>query len=559
MAYNKKDYKEQQKEKVDELLKQLEEGVKEVFGSDNYKSYLETMSKFHNYSFSNCMLIEQQKPSATLVAGYGAWKKKFERNVKKGEKGIKILAPMTFNNTIKMDKLDPKTEKPIIDSSTGKNVQEEQTVSYVRFKTVNVFDVSQTDGKDLPTLTKELTGDKENADNFINAIKKVSKVPIGFENIENGSKGYYSPGENKIAIKEGMSSIQTIKTAIHELAHSRLHNPLDTKNIKEVSDRKTKEVEAESVAFVVSSHFGINTSDYSFPYIAAWSSDKDVKELKQSLATIQKEASKIIGEMEEHLKALELNKDKEVDVNTVGTKEEILKDSIVNQSVYAKVHTQDFKNDLYNIFKDRPLLAMDTIKNIIGKDYGINKKDNVILESSYYLKELSNKNMEVEDFSKATKDHIEKHNEIDRKVKVEISWCEQWTDTSMFNTGDVYSFKEANKLFEKYEKEIRNEKVEAEKKDEYVGYNKCRMCIHAEIDGKQKVANVRYDIGDGYAKNLLDFMKKEYREQKDLISVLENEDTAKVSLKDRVKEVEKIKASKSQTVSKDKKVKETIR
>lgn len=291
-------------QQVREITDKLEQGLKELFESERFKEYLKTMSKFYNYSFNNTLLIAMQKPDATLIAGYAAWQRNFDRHVMKGEKGIKILAPAPYKVQEEREKLDPATQKPVLDKD-GKPVTETVEVTRPAFKVVSVFDVSQTDGKELPDIAvDELTGSVENYAAFFDALKELSPVPIAFENITDGAKGYFSHVENRIAIQEGMSEIQTIKTAIHEIAHAKLHavTPGEKVAPEDKKDRRTKEVEAESVAYTVCQRYGIETSDYSFGYIAGWSSDKETKELKGSLETIRKTAAEMITGIDEKLK-----------------------------------------------------------------------------------------------------------------------------------------------------------------------------------------------------------------------------------------------------------------
>ena len=291
-------------QQVREITDKLEQGIKELFESDRFKEYLTTMSKFYNYSFNNTLLIAMQKPDATLIAGYTAWQRNFDRHVMKGEKGIRILAPAPYKVQEEQKKLDPVTQKPILDKE-GKPVTETVEVTRPAFKVVSVFDVSQTDGKELPDIAvDELTGSVDNYAAFFDALKELSPVPIAFENITDGAKGYFSHVENRIAIQEGMSEIQTIKTAIHEIAHAKLHAvpPGEKVAPEDRKDRRTKEVEAESVAYTVCQRYGIETSDYSFGYIAGWSSDKETKELKGSLETIRKTAAEMITGIDAKLK-----------------------------------------------------------------------------------------------------------------------------------------------------------------------------------------------------------------------------------------------------------------
>ena len=300
-----------EKQKVQEITDKLEEGLKELFESEKYKTYLSTMSKFHNYSFNNTLLIAMQKPEATLVAGYKAWQKNFERHVNKGEKAIRILAPAPYKIKEERDKLDPVTGEMMFDEN-GMPQKEQVEVTIPAFRAVSVFDVSQTDGKPIPELeAQELLSTVEGYDDFVQALMNVAPVPIGFEDIPGDSKGYFHTEEKRIAVQENMSESQTLKTMVHEVAHSMLHNKeINRDDLMEApaKDRNTKEVEAESVAYTVCQHFGIDTSDYSFGYIAGWSSGKDMKELKSSLDTIRKTASELITGIEGALQELQLNR-----------------------------------------------------------------------------------------------------------------------------------------------------------------------------------------------------------------------------------------------------------
>lgn len=297
-----------EKQKVKEITDKLEAGLKELFESEKYKSYLSTMSKFHNYSFNNTLLIAMQKPEATLVAGYQAWQKNFERHVNKGEKAIRILAPAPYKIKEERDKLDPVTGEMMFDEN-GMPQKEETEVTIPAFRAVSVFDVSQTDGKPIPELeVNELLSTVEGYEDFVQALMNISPVPIAFEDIPGDSKGYFSTAEKRIAVQENMSESQTLKTMVHEVAHSMLHDKEVNQSMDiPVKDRNTKEVEAESVAFTVCQHFGIDTSDYSFGYIAGWSSGRNMKELKSSLDTIRKTASELITGIEGAMQELQLN------------------------------------------------------------------------------------------------------------------------------------------------------------------------------------------------------------------------------------------------------------
>ena len=301
-------------DKLKEITDRLEQGIAELFESERYKEYLRVMSKFHNYSFNNTLLIAMQKPDASLVAGFSSWKNNFGRNVMKGEKGIKIIAPSPFTVKQEVEKTDPQTGKPVI-GKDGKPVTEEKEIKVPAYKVVSVFDVSQTEGRELPDIAvDELTGDVDRFKDFFAALEQVSPVPVGFEKIEGGAHGYYHLEEKRIAIDEGMSDLQTLKTAIHEIAHAKLHD-IDLNAPKEEQkprvDRRTREVEAESVAYTVCQHYGLDTSDYSFGYVAGWSSGKELAELRGSLETIRNTAAEMINAIDGHFAELQKSQSKE--------------------------------------------------------------------------------------------------------------------------------------------------------------------------------------------------------------------------------------------------------
>ena len=303
---------EQRQEKIRQITDKLEQGVHQIFESDNYKAYLSTMAKFHNYSLNNTILIAMQKPDATLVAGYTAWQKDHDRHVKKGEKGIQIIAPAPYKVKQERDALDPHTGKPQIDPQ-GNPLKEIVEVEYQAFKVATVFDISQTEGKELPTIgVDELSGSVNGYDSVFEALKASCPVPIAFENITSGAKGYYHTEEHRIALQEGMSEMQTIKTLVHEMSHERMHSHEREKPIEERLSRRSMEVEAESVAFVVGTalsaehpELNLDFSDYSFGYIDGWSSGKETAELKASLGRIQATASEMIAEIEGHLQEVQ--------------------------------------------------------------------------------------------------------------------------------------------------------------------------------------------------------------------------------------------------------------
>lgn len=297
-----------QTDRVKEITDQLEAGIEAVFQSDEYIKWLTVMSRFHNYSLNNTILIAMQKPDATFVAGYTAWQKQFHRHVKQGEKGIRILAPTPYKKKVKVEKKDSNTGK-VVKNPDGTVQIEVKEIQYQRFKVVNVFDISQTEGEKLPTFgTAELIGNVDQFTVFFEALKRTCPVPMEFMEIEGSAKGYYHQTECRIAIQSGMSQIQTVKTAIHEMAHQRLHaidpNKCKSEQLQEELSRGFKEVQAESVAYTICQHYGINTSEYSFAYIAGWSHGKEATELRDSLDVIRRTASEMINEIDKCMQEL---------------------------------------------------------------------------------------------------------------------------------------------------------------------------------------------------------------------------------------------------------------
>ena len=291
-----------------EISERLEQGVKEIFTSERYTEYLNTMSKFHNYSFNNTLLITMQKPEATLVAGYQAWQKKFNRHVKRGEKGIQIIAPAPIREKQEIEKIDPVTKEPVI-GDDGQPETEIVEMVIPRFRITTVFDVSQTEGEPIAELeVPELTGSVQFYDTFMQALQNISPVPIRMMNVEGEAKGYYHQTEKYIAIKEDMSNVQTMKTGVHEVSHALLHDRevMDAEGV--LKDQTTKEVEAESIAYIVCNHFGLDTSEYSFTYIASWCESRDMKALKASMDTIRKTSAEIIENIEAQMYELEMER-----------------------------------------------------------------------------------------------------------------------------------------------------------------------------------------------------------------------------------------------------------
>ena len=300
------------RERLQQITAGIEQGIKELFESEKYMRYLSVMSRFHRYSVNNTMLIYMQKPDATLVAGYNKWKNQFERHVKPGEHGITIIAPTPFKKKIEEQKLDPDTKAPMLDAE-GKIIMEEREVEIPMFRPVKVFDVSQTDGKPLPELASSLSGNVQNYEAFMEALRRSAPVPLSVEPMAANMDGYFSPDQQRIAIREGMSEVQTVSAAVHEIAHSKLHNYAKVqeeaaragdKEPPKKKDRNTEEVEAESISYAVCQYYGIQTGENSFGYIANWSQGKELPELRASLETINKAAGELIADIDRHYKVI---------------------------------------------------------------------------------------------------------------------------------------------------------------------------------------------------------------------------------------------------------------
>ena len=292
--------KQSSRDRLKEITASIEDGIKELFQSESYAQYLQTMSRFHHYSVNNQVLIHMQKPDATLVAGFNKWKNQFGRNVIKGEHGIKIIAPTPFKKKIEQEKLDPDTQLPMLDAD-GKIITEEKTIQIPMYKPVTVFDVSQTEGRPLPQLAHDLSGNVANYDVFMEALRRSSPVPISIEVMGGGMDGYFDLEHQDIAIREGMSEVQTVSAVIHEMAHALLHNRTkDTEEKTPELSRSTEEVQAESISYAVCAYYGIATGDNSFGYIASWSKDKTLPELRESLEVISKTADGLINDIDRH-------------------------------------------------------------------------------------------------------------------------------------------------------------------------------------------------------------------------------------------------------------------
>ncbi len=302
---------EKNKERLKEITDSIEHGIQDLFQSDRYAQYLSTMSRFHRYSVNNTMLIYLQKPDATLVAGFNKWRDQFSRNVMRGQKGIKIIAPTPFKKKIEEEKLDPDTKVPMRNAD-GNIIMEEREIKIPMYKVVSVFDVSQTEGKPLPTLASNLTGNVQQYEVFMEVLRRSSPVPMGYEAMEPNMDGYFSENDQRIAIRTGMSEVQAVSAAVHEITHATLHNYEqarlaaaqgdETAEPPKPKDRNTEEVEAESVSFVVCQYYGIQTGENSFGYIATWSKGKEMPELRASLETINKTASGLISEIDQNFR-----------------------------------------------------------------------------------------------------------------------------------------------------------------------------------------------------------------------------------------------------------------
>ena len=318
------------REQLKEITDRIEAGIRDIFESgdmEKYRNYLRTMSRFHNYSLNNQALIHLQRPDATLVAGYNRWRDKFSRHVLRGEKGITIIAPTPYKKKIEQEKLDPDTRLPILDAD-GKVITEEKEIEIPMFRPVKVFDYAQTDGKPLPervaSPVADLTGSVENYEAFMEALRRSSPVPVEFKPLSADVDGYFSPKFQSITLREGMSEVQTVSAAVHEIAHAKLHNyGLQQTEAHKHKIRNTEEVEAESISFMVCAYFGIETGANSFGYVATWSKNAELPEFRASLDTISKTANGIITDVEKHFaevckeRGIELPKDTEYELVTI--------------------------------------------------------------------------------------------------------------------------------------------------------------------------------------------------------------------------------------------------
>ena len=354
------------KEQIKKLTDQIEAGIKALFQSgdlEKYQAYLRTMSHFHHYSVNNQMLIFSQCPHATLVAGYQKWQNQFSRHVLRGEKGISILAPTPYKIKVEKEKLDPDTKLPLLDAD-GNTITEEKEVQIPMFRPVKVFDVSQTDGKPLPERVQspvaELTGNVEHYEAFMEALRRVSPVPIEMKPLSNDLDGFFSPSKQSITLRDGMSEVQTVCAAVHEIAHSELHDYAKQPN-SQPKDSSTEEIEAESIAYTVCAYFGIETSANSFGYVATWSKDKDLKAFKDSLDTIRKTSSDLISGVEQQFK--EICKERGISLEPAQPaqkqpEQDIEKLYMVDNEKYIHVQRSDTGID-YTIYDAASAKALD--------------------------------------------------------------------------------------------------------------------------------------------------------------------------------------------------------
>ena len=479
-------------ERMKEITDRLEAGIQALFESEQYKAYLTAMSKFHNYSFNNTLLIAMQKPDASLVAGFGKWRDDFERHVKKGEKGIKILAPSPYKVKKQMEKIDPSTQKPVI-GADGKPVTEEREIEIPAFRVVIVFDVSQTEGKKIPDIAvSELTGSVEQYQDFFAALEKASPFPIAFENIEGGAHGYYHLEEKRIAIDEGMSELQTLKTAIHEIAHAKLHAidkdaPATEQAVR--PDHRTREVQAESVAYAVCQHYGLDTSDYSFGYVAGWSSGRELSELKASLETIRKAVNELITDIDDHL--TQLQQEREIKQESEQPQEQEAAYRLENgNTLYVQTSETGYDYTLYgpdNKELDGGQLDDPDLSMLVARDEILS-----VLEQEVAVTEaLTGDNLE------AFQEAAEQANAIPTPAQetetpaldptAEPVVTVLWSESPHLKEGQTMPLHEADALFPKLDAEY----------PAGMGYDKTKFRIDFTFRGQPDNYEGRQDFGDG--------------------------------------------------------------
>lgn len=488
-------------DKVKALLQQAEDGVKAVFESDNYKNYLVTMSKFHNYSFRNSLLILINRPDASHVAGYSAWQTKFKRHVNKGEKGIPIVGYTPRKVTVEQNKTD--SAGNTVYKADGTPEKEKVTKQLPAFKIVYVYDVAQTDGEPLPQLVNELSDRVNGFDDLLTVLKEVAPLPVEFIEIGGDTKGFYEP-DKRLAIKDGMSQAQTIKTLIHEITHSSLHTPEMLKAAAEQQpDRRTKEVQAESVAFVVCNHYGIDTSDYSFPYLASWSSGKELKELQSSLEVIQQQANELISSIDTRLE--ELQKERDVSIE-LPAPDKAISDYLQEEDSYFHADTLAEKYDtlIGNDEKARmyyPFHIEDQAERLKAIQGYIEKYDANRLNEAVRDK-ISRDTPEEAAINQAEFDKVQSGCDIyennSLKEQFELSGGSplvfvRFSEHPDVPTEKIMTLHEANTLFNRLDNAVR-----AEREDPESGfYYKTDFKLLYQKDGFINSYDGRQDLGDG--------------------------------------------------------------
>ena len=477
-------------ERMKEITDKLEAGIQALFESEQYKNYLTAMSKFHNYSFNNTLLIAMQKPDASLVAGYNKWKDEFERHVKRGERAIKILAPAPYKVRRQVEKLDANGKT--IPGPDGKPLTEEQEVTVPAFKVVSVFDVSQTEGREIPDIAvDELTGSVERYQDFFTALERTSPVPIAFEDIESGAHGYYHLEEKRIAIDEGMSELQNLKTAIHEIAHATLHaidKDATPEELADRPDRRTREVQAEIVAYAVCQHYGLDTSDYSFGYVAGWSSGKELSELKASLETIRATANDLITKIDGHLAQLQQEREaQQVEAPSIWNG----LDGLINDKPFMPGATPEQQANALIDFAERDGQRLGNEERRLIVDYANVIRDyhkvadliNELCEDGY---ELQHGGVDI-----AVKMRVEREIadapplllDPDAEPLVTVIWSE----SADLRDGEQMPLSQADAIFKALDDAMRDKP----------GYDKTKFRIDFTMNGKADNYEGRQDFGDG--------------------------------------------------------------
>ena len=477
-------------ESMKEITDKLEAGIQGIFQSGQYQEYLTAMSKFHDYSLNNTMLIAMQ--GGSLVKGFRQWEHEFDRHVKPGEKAIKIIAPAPYTIKKEVDKIDPRTQQPVI-GKDGKPVKEMQEVTIPAFKAVSVFDISQTEGKEFPEISVDLVGDVEQYKDFFAALEKASPVPVAFEQMEGSTHGYYHLEDKRIAIREGMSEIQTLKTTIHEIAHAKLHaidKDMPIEKQENRPDGRTREVQAESIAYTVCQHYGLDTSDYSFGYIAGWSSGRDLSELKASLEVIRSTASELITEIDEHFSMLQQQRESaqiETDQRPIWNG----MDGFINDMPFMPGATPTQQANALIDFAERDGQRLGNGERRLIVDYANVIRDyhkvadliNELCENSYELQ-----NGEIDLMVKArledeVTDAAPFLNNPDEEPQVTVIWSE----SPHLKDFQQIPLSEADTVFKKLDDAMRHE----------LGYDKTKFRIDFMINGKPDNYIGQQDFGDG--------------------------------------------------------------